>query len=365
MTTIQKCTDKGHRIYWRLYFPDGTFKEKYKASRTKRILQELLPEAMKIESLSRRNDLSSSDLFRAINLKLISREDLRLLSPDGQDPTDHFIEELRADFEIKSKNESISDHSHRSNLYKANILEEYFKGIPISQITAEQIEQFRAYRKKTVTNTTINHDIKILRKYLDIAVSKHFVDRNSAREIKLLSEPKNRIPRCFYPDEIKRLLESMPSFNHLLRGDMDFIVRFLIHTGLRRGELCNLKPQNIKLHLRQIHLRGKGEKERVVGIHYSLMHELKRRVENGTIIHPSIKPSSITHAFKKVLRTLGLDESLTLHSLRHTFISYLLEKGVPTKKVKERAGHFSLAVTDGYTHAIPSNDVIEDALDFK
>jgi len=56
---------------------------------------------------------------------------------------------------------------------------------------------------------------------------------------------------------------------------------------------------------------------------------------------------------------------LTLHSLRHTYISYLLEKGVPTKRVKERAGHFSLLITDHYTHTIPSSVIEEDVLDFE
>jgi site-specific recombinase XerD len=79
---------------------------------------------------------------------------------------------------------------------------------------------------------------------------------------------------------------------------------------------------------------------------------------------PNIHPVSITRAIKLFYRKLGLSESLTLHSLRHTYISYLLEKGIPTKKVKERAGHFSLTVTDRYTHALPSEKIIEDILDF-
>jgi integrase len=120
----------------------------------------------------------------------------------------------------------------------------------------------------------------------------------------------------------------------------------------------------VKLHLRQIHFVGKGKKARVVGIHKSLLEEFRQRIEKGYILNQPIHPSSITHAFKKILRGLGLPKQLTLHSLRHTYISYLLKQGVPTKKVKERAGHFSLTITDHYTHAIPSDEIIEDALDF-
>jgi integrase/recombinase XerD len=365
MASIQKFTNKGNRIYWRLYFPDGTFKEKYKTSYKKRVLQELLPEVMKIETLSRRNDLSSPDLFRAINLKLISREELRLLSPDGQDTTDHFIEELRTDFETQSKVKSSNPHSHMANLSKANIVEAYFKAIPLRNIKKELVEQFRNERKRIVTDTTVNHDLKALRAYMDIGVSKGYIKTNPARELTLLSEPKDRIPRCLYPAEIKTFFQGLKNNSHLLHGDITFIMRTLIYTGLRRSELCSLKPENIKLHLRQIHLIGKGKKARIIGIHRSLLKEFVKRTKQGNILPPGIDPSSISHAFKKICRKLGLPEALTLHSLRHTYISYLLEKGVPTKRVQEHAGHFSLTITDRYTHALPSTQVDEDALDFE
>jgi site-specific recombinase XerD len=129
--------------------------------------------------------------------------------------------------------------------------------------------------------------------------------------------------------------------------------------------LCSLKPENIKVHLRQIHLMGKGQKHRIVGIHRSLIKDLQRRIRRGYIIDPSTRPESISRAFKKVVRSLKLSEALTLHSLRHTYISYMLEKGIPAKHVKERAGHFSLAITDRYTHAIPTDVIEEDALDFE
>jgi integrase/recombinase XerD len=364
MASIQKFSRLGYRIYWRLYLPDGTYKEKYKASASKSVLQEILPDVMKIETLSRRGELSGQDLIRALNMGIITRDEMQLFSSDVDIPEDHYLSELRADFENKSKAESSDLHSHMANLAKANILERYFTEIPLRQITPESLERFRADRKKTVTNITVNHDLKILRKYLDIAVNKHYLKSNPARAVKLLSEPKGRIPRCLYPDEIKKLFQSLPKFKHLLYGEFGFIFLTLIHTGLRRSELTNLKPENVKLHLRQIHVMGKGKKTRVVGIHKSLLPSFKARIARGYILPPNIHPTSITRALKSVYRELGLHESLTLHSLRHTYISYLLEKGVPTKKVKELAGHFSLTVTDRYTHALPTKKIAEDILDF-
>ncbi|MGZ3559132.1 MAG: tyrosine-type recombinase/integrase, partial [Thermodesulfobacteriota bacterium] len=113
-----------------------------------------------------------------------------------------------------------------------------------------------------------------------------------------------------------------------------------------------------------IHLLGKGQKGRTVGINKSLMPEIKRRMKNEYIIDHTIQPESISRAFRILARRLSLPDALTLHSLRHSYISYLLEKGVPAKRVKELAGHFSLAITERYTHVIPSNKITEDILDF-
>lgn len=365
MASIQKFARLGHRIYWRLYFPEGGYKEKYKASRSKTMLQEILTDIIKIESLSRRGELSGQDLVRALNMGIITRAEMDLFRPHVELLEPHFLAELRPEFENLSKAQSTAHHTHMANLSKANVIEEYFRAIPMNEITPETIERFRVERKRTVTNTTVNHDLKALRKYLDMAVSKKMIKDNPARKTTLLREPKDRIPRCFYPAELKTFFQGLKRFRHLLYGEMPFIVRILVYTGLRRSELCNLRPENIKFHLRQIHLIGKGRKARIVGIHRSLIKEFKTRIKKGHILRPGIDPSSISHAFKKIIRGLDLAEALTLHSLRHTYISYLLEKGAPTKKVQEHAGHFSLAVTDHYTHALPSEVVIEDVLDFE
>ena len=364
MATLQKNSEKGNRIFWRLCFPDGTSKPKYKNSKSNVILHDLMPDIMKIETLSRRSEITPEDLIRALNLKIITREEMVAFGKTVQAHEDHYLHELREDFENKSKTESSASYCHKVNLYRADKLEEYFKGTPMAQITPEAIDTYRVGRLKTVCQTTVNHDLKILRKYLDIAVSKGWIRANTARATKLMKEPKGRVPRCLYPDEHKVFFEKLPDYKHLLHGHFEFIVKILLLTGMRRNELCVLKGENIKLHLRQIHVFGKGMKYRTVGIHHSLMEECKARCQLATVI-PSMHPSSISRAVKTVFRELQLPEALTLHSLRHTYISYLLEKGVPPKRVQERAGHFSLNVTARYSHALPGTTVDEDVLDFE
>lgn len=76
MASIQRISSAGWRIYWKLYFPNGTNKEKYKTSKSKDKLEKMLPEIARIETLSQRNDLIPKDLVIAHNLRLISRKEV-------------------------------------------------------------------------------------------------------------------------------------------------------------------------------------------------------------------------------------------------------------------------------------------------
>lgn len=325
-----------------------------------------MPDIMRLEALSARMALTAQDLMMGVNLRIIDREEAGVFGASIAGLQTHFLADLRADYETQSKVRAPSMHAHMSNLYKGDLLEEHFKDVPLSQITPERIEQFRGERKQKVTNITCNQDLKALRKYLDIAVSKGYIADNAARRVKLLPEPKNRVPRCLYPDELEAFFKTLPTFSHYLRGELPFMVRAMIYTGLRRSEPLKLRPENVKLHLRQIHISGKGQKTRIIGIHQSLMDDFQVRVDRGYFLpEEGIHQSSFSRAVKKVFRKAGLPEELTLHSLRHTYISYLLEGGVPAKRVKELAGHFSLAVTDRYTHALPKGAVDEDVLSFE
>jgi len=71
--------------------------------------------------------------------------------------------------------------------------------------------------------------------------------------------------------------------------------------------------------------------------------------ETGTAIGPNL----MTRAFKKVVTTSGVPK-LTIHGLRHTHATILLEQGVNPKVVSERLGHASVATTmDIYSHVLP------------
>jgi len=159
-------------------------------------------------------------------------------------------------------------------------------------------------------------------------------------------------------------------------------------TGMRRGELAGLKWANVNLANQQLQVvntlqritglglvNGQPKTERSIrSIALStdtvaLLHEIRGKqmtqqlevvdawTDSGYVFTSAdgmpVDPNLATRAFKKVLATAGLPK-LTIHGLRHTHATILLEQGVNPKVVSERLGHASVATTmDIYSHVLP------------
>jgi integrase len=117
---------------------------------------------------------------------------------------------------------------------------EYFKGRVLSTITEHDVEKFRASRigtstmfKRDRTASTINHELSVLKGMVSKAVAWGMAERNVAERVKKLPEPKGRV-RFLTIEEAGRLLKA--SSRHLYP-----IVLTALETGMRRGEILNLR----------------------------------------------------------------------------------------------------------------------------
>lgn len=154
------------------------------------------------------------------------------------------------------------------------------------------------------------------------------------------------------------------------------IIATYLYTGMRRGELVYLEWEDVDLERRRITIQAKKDgsfatktgKARVVGISLKLAEILRSLPQEGQYCFggtsPLMRDDGITHAFRKLTKKAGLPATITLHSLRHTYITHLMEAGVNPRRVQELAGHKTLETTWRYAHALPSEGIDEDKLNF-
>lgn len=134
-------------------------------------------------------------------------------------------------------------------------------------------------------------------------------------------------------------------------------VLLLISTGLRVGELVQLRPGDFDPDSGGLHVRGKGRRERrvfVVDAQLSLLlGRFAERRDAVTLLGPAGKDWStqaVRRALRRFGRDAGIESRLTPHMLRHTCATLLLEDGVDLRFLQRLLGHENIATTAIYAH---------------
>ena len=140
------------------------------------------------------------------------------------------------------------------------------------------------------------------------------------------------------------------------------LLSLLYQTGLRRAELIGLKLGDVDLDKRELLVRGKGNKERIVPFGPGLAELLERALLLRSDAHATsshlfltgkgrpLYPKYVYNRVSQYLSTVTREEKRSPHVLRHSFATHLTEEGADLNAVKELLGHASLAATQLYTH---------------
>ncbi|MBN2505461.1 MAG: tyrosine recombinase XerC [Verrucomicrobia bacterium] len=134
--------------------------------------------------------------------------------------------------------------------------------------------------------------------------------------------------------------------------------------GLRIGELCGLRAEDVDWNQQMLRVRGKGRKERLVPVGAPALEAIRRYwallpeppTGNTPVFLGSsrtakpLQPRHVQRRFKQYLAQAGLDPDLTPHKLRHSYATHLLDAGADLRSVQELLGHAHLVTTQVYTH---------------
>lgn len=177
---------------------------------------------------------------------------------------------------------------------------------------------------------------------------------------------RKRLPRTLSRAEAAFLLSSreptQPSFDDS-EAVLRTIVRLLIITGIRVGELCKLCVEDVSPDCGTLRIHGKGARDRVVYItdaevqrelRQVLHHRLKSDAGGGALFvnrySARMRPQSVRSKLRRLAKQAGLGRRVTPHMLRHTAATLLIETGVDIRFVQRLLGHSSIATTEIYTH---------------
>ncbi|NHF60283.1 tyrosine-type recombinase/integrase [Flavobacteriaceae bacterium TP-CH-4] len=196
--------------------------------------------------------------------------------------------------------------------------------------------------------------------------------KHEGRDISMadsLERPKkeSKLPEVLSIDEVKNILSSISNLKH------QTLLSMLYACGLRIGECLNIKTKDLNLDRGFTHIKsGKGRKDRYVPIPHRMCILLKKYID---AYQPSdylfeganggkYSPVSARQLLKRAVNTIGIKKSITLHTLRHSHATHLLERGTDIRYIQELLGHNSPKTTMIYTHVSSASlDSIKNPFD--
>ena len=179
-----------------------------------------------------------------------------------------------------------------------------------------------------------------------------------AYEIKRPKKDK-KLPVVLSQEEVSRILSSVANLKHRL------ILMLIYSADLRVSEVVKLKPEDIDTERRLIHIKGaKGRKDRYMMLSEVVMETIRRYLKeygHSKWLFPSqdkkkhITTRTVEKIFSNACRKANIKKNATVHSLRHSFATHLLESGTDLRYIQELLGHKSSKTTEIYTHVSNEN----------
>ncbi|MDO9273936.1 MAG: site-specific integrase [Lutibacter sp.] len=180
--------------------------------------------------------------------------------------------------------------------------------------------------------------------------------QNTEIEVDKIHRPKRAkvLPNVLSKEEIKKLLEAPTNIKHKT------MLSVIYACGLRRGEVLNLKPADIDSKRGIVIIRqAKGKKDRITPLSekilvmlrdYYTAYKPKTWLFEGQISGEQYSEKSLQSVLKQSLQKAKITKPVSLHWLRHSYATHLLESGTDLRYIQELLGHSSSKTTEIYTH---------------
>ena len=260
-----------------------------------------------------------------------------------------------------------SERTQETYLYRAKKIIEYFNKPP-EQITDDELRSYFLYLKNDkkyaiATQTIALCGIKFL---FEKTLKKKFDVLNIVRSHRV-----DKLPVVLSREEVKLVLKNIRVLRHRA------CLTLIYSCGLRLHEATSLKVNQVDSNRMLIHIqKAKGGIGRYVPLPETTLKILRAHYKthrNPLLVFPApgrgehlesistipLPDTSIQTVFKKSLREMKVNKEASVHTLRHSYATHLLEDGTDVRIIQEYLGHKSIKTTMIYTHLTPliQNDV--------
>jgi integrase/recombinase XerD len=184
---------------------------------------------------------------------------------------------------------------------------------------------------------------------------------NKVMAVDFIQRPRRekRLPNVLSKKEVKAILEAPTNLKHRA------MLSLIYACGLRRSELLNLTLKDILSDRNLLFIRqSKGKKDRLVPISLKMIDMLrdyykaykpKTWLFEGQISNTKYSEKSLENVLKQSLVKAKISKNVSLHWLRHSYATHLLESGTDLRYIQELLGHSSSRTTEIYTHVSSRN----------
>ncbi len=214
--------------------------------------------------------------------------------------------------------------------------------------------------KARLSNRSKNYAVALTRQVFNFAIKRDlYIGVNPAAKFDELKKEDNRRMRFLSKEELNNLLEEIKKHSY----SVYLMALISADCGLRAGEIFKLTWADIDIKERLLFLRDtKNGSNRHAYMSKRVQCELSKLKsgEGNQLLFPSRDGEQIKHisrTFERAVKTIGLNKGITdrkqkivFHSLRHTYASRLVDKGVSIYEVKELLGHKDIKMTMRYSH---------------
>lgn len=278
----------------------------------------------------------------------ITPSEIKLINQEGIEAITQFT------FWLRSKR-----YSEKTILTYCDALKSFltfYNEKPIQAITNEDVIVFNNefIIKNNLSESYQNQVVNAIKLYFKTI-------RETLLEIEKIHRPKRAktLPNVLSKEEVKAILEAPTNIKYKM------MLSLIYSCGLRCGELLALEPKHIDSKRNIVLLKNsKGKKDRIAPLSpkilellraYYVMYKPAKYLFEGTIVGEQYSDKSLQQVMKQALQKAKISKPATLHWLRHSFATHLLESGTDLRYIQELLGHSSSKTTEIYTHVSTKN----------